>query len=65
MSDDLTRQNFPALREEEIAALRRLLNHDEALLALIRVHAAIVLLGHIAKWLSAILGALVLLKGFF
>jgi hypothetical protein len=52
------------LRQEEVDRLHNLAAHEETLLAVARTHTALIMVSHVAKWLSAILGALVLLKGF-
>ena len=52
------------LRREEVEQLQNLAAHEETLLAVARTHIALIMISHVAKWLSAILGALVLLKGF-
>jgi hypothetical protein len=52
------------LSEEEVNRLRNLAANGETLINVARTHNALIMLSHVAKWLSAILGALVLLKGF-
>ena len=52
------------LRQEEVDRVQELAANAETLLAVAKTHTALVMISHVAKWLSAILGALVLLKGF-
>ena len=51
------------LSEEEVNQLRHLAANEETLLNVARTHNALLMLSNVAKWLSAILGALILLKG--
>jgi hypothetical protein len=51
------------LRAEEVEQLQNLAAHEETLLSVAKTHIALIMVSHVAKWLSAILGALVLLKG--
>ena len=51
------------LRPEEVEQLQNLAAHEETLLSVAKTHIALIMVSHVAKWLSAILGALVLLKG--
>jgi hypothetical protein len=52
------------LRREEVSRLRALADNEQALVAVARFHIALQMLGSVVKWLSAIIGLLVLLKGF-
>jgi hypothetical protein len=52
------------LRQEDVERLRRLAANEPALLAMARFHTALLMLGNVAKWLSAIIGILIMLKGF-
>jgi hypothetical protein len=52
------------LSEEQIDQLKRLATQSDVLMDVARAHAALILASHVVKWLSAILGTLVLLKGF-
>ena len=64
VSDDPKRFCPMHLSDADVARLRLLAANTDALLNLARTHNALLMLSHVAKWLSAILGALVLLKGF-
>lgn len=52
------------LRQEEVDRIQDLAANAETLLSVAKTHTALIMISHVAKWLSAILGALVLLKGF-
>lgn len=51
------------LSEEEIADLRSLALQADILRSVAKAHSALLLITHVVKWLSAIAGGLVLLKG--
>jgi hypothetical protein len=51
------------LSESEIADLRSLAHQAEILRSVAKAHSALLLITHVVKWLSAIAGGLVLLKG--
>lgn len=51
------------LRRDEVTQLRALAANEQALMALARFHGALLILGNVAKWLSAIIALLVLIKG--
>jgi hypothetical protein len=53
-----------ALSEEEIDQLRLIAGNAGSLMAVVRVHSALILASQIMKWLSAIVGAMMLFKGF-
>lgn len=52
------------LSKEQIDQLKRLATQSDVLMDVARAHTALILASHVVKWLSAILGTLVLLKGF-
>jgi hypothetical protein len=62
MTDDPRRCPL-GLREEEAADLRSLVAQADVLLSVAKAHSALLLITHVVKWLSAIAGGLVLLKG--
>ncbi len=51
------------LTEEEVASLRALALDADVLKSVAKAHTALILFTHVIKWLSAIAGGLVLLKG--
>jgi hypothetical protein len=51
------------LTEEEISNLRSLAHQAEILNSVAKAHSALLLITHVVKWLSAIAGGLVVLKG--
>jgi len=51
------------LTGEEISDLRSLAHQAEVLRSVAKAHSALLLITHVVKWLSAIAGGLVLLKG--
>jgi len=51
------------LTEEEVASLRALALYADVLKSVAKAHTALLLFTHVIKWLSAIAGGLVLLKG--
>lgn len=57
-------QRPAALSEEEIDQLRLIAGNAGSLLAVVRAHSALILVSHIMKWLSAIVGAMMLFNGF-
>jgi hypothetical protein len=58
-----TRQCPLGLNEDEIADLRSLAHQADILRSVAKAHSALLLITHVVKWLSAIAGGLVLLKG--
>jgi len=51
------------LTEEEVSSLRTLAVYADVLKSVAKAHTALILFTHVIKWLSAIAGGLVLLKG--
>jgi hypothetical protein len=51
------------LSEEEVNDLRSLALQADILRSVAKAHSALLLITHVVKWLSAIAGGLVLLKG--
>jgi hypothetical protein len=51
------------LSESEIVELRSLAHQAEILRSVAKAHSALLLITHVVKWLSAIAGGLVVLKG--
>jgi hypothetical protein len=51
------------LSEDEINELRSLALQADILRSVAKAHSALLLITHVVKWLSAIAGGLVLLKG--
>lgn len=64
----MTQDEDPGARlfsPQQIEQLRLIAGNAEILMAVARAHSALILTSHVLKWLSAILGTLVLLRGFF
>jgi hypothetical protein len=61
---EIDNANAPLLSEVQIDQLKRLATQSDVLMDVARAHTALILASHVVKWLSAILGTLVLLKGF-
>lgn len=53
-----------ALSEEEIDRLRLIAAHAGDLMAVVQVQGTVLLLSHVLKWLSALVGAMMFIKGF-
>lgn len=53
------------LSQTEVDQLKHIAMQSDVLLSVAKAHAALILISHVAKWLSAILGVGLLIKGVF
>lgn len=53
------------LSQAEVDQLKHIAMQSDVLLSVAKAHSALILLSHVAKWLSAIVGAGILIKGIF
>lgn len=51
------------LSQAEVDQLKHIAMQSDILLSVAKAHAALILISNVAKWLSAILGAAILIKG--